>query len=592
MFVNNENYNSFGRQTNDNKLFKPFTISFQFKFSAAGKNLFIEGKVTLGMEYKSPSRCSTSKCHTEAMKRELEKRAEKVKNFVSEYKSGSGKYGRISNVVYDFIYYCESGYEQNNFMCTPCYPGFYSPPNDPACHRCPKDTYQDNFGSSRCLKCPDGGKTKKPGATSVVTCRGPLKVQVGPRKVKLDRLMLYVGASVGVLGLIFMIATCIYLVMKIKQNPDVSKKEVVKGEMKKAKKKAGESAQKAKRKVKSVKKKKSKKSKTESEGESDVAEDEDEEKDEDEENENNSNLANVPLLKSSKPKYDKNSRNLRKIKEEGTKQTRIISSKDNVNKNNKSSVEERGTKQTRRISSRDNVNKNNKFSVEEEGTKQTRIISSRGNVNKNNKSSVPVFTSSDADFVPRNTGRPVGLKGSVSESTASNIRAARNAALLAKSNVNNCNTKLSREKAVLADSKPARRSHSRSTASSRISSRVANTRAILTEGKAKYGNDAYCRLIAKVSQDNRRANSTPTPTSLVNSPASTSIYSTPPDKLYPVQHADSWYSTEWDPSEGSTTTCVTVEQTKSSNSRLSSQVEDTDSLGTGDSWHDSYHTVP
>ena len=554
--------------------------------------MFIEGKVTLGMEYKSPPSCSTSKCHTEAMKRELEKRAQKVKDFVSEYKSGSGKYGRISNVVYDFIYYCESGYEQNNFMCTPCYPGFYSPPNDPACHRCPKDTYQDNFGSSRCLKCPDGGNTKKPGATSVVTCRGQLKVQLGTKKVKLDRFMLYVGASVGVLGLIFMIATCVYLAMKIKQNPDMSKKEVVKGEMAKAKKKAGQSAQKAKRKAKSVKKKKSKKSKTESEGESDVAENEDE----DEENENNSNLANVPLLNSSQPKYDKNSRNLRKIKEEGTNQTRIISSKDNMNRN-KTSVEGAGKKHTRMISSRDNVNKYNRSSVEE-GTKQTRIISSRGNVNANNMSSVPVFTSSDADFVPRNTGRPVGLKGSVSESTASNIRAARNAALHAKSNVNNSNKKLARENAVLAVSKPARRSHSRSTVSSRISSRVANTRAILTEGKAKYGNDAYCRLMAKVFQDNRRtsspkcANSTSTPTSLVNSPASTSIYSTPPDNLYPVQYADSWYTTDWDQSEGSTTTCVTVEQTKRTDSRLSSKVEDTDSLRTGDSWHDSYQMVP
>ena len=552
--------------------------------------MYIEGKVTLGTEYKMPPGCSTSKCHTEAMKRELENRMKKVKDFVSEYKSGSGKYGSVGNVVYDFIYYCESGYEQNNLMCTACYPGFYSPPNNPACHRCPKDTYQDNFGGSRCLKCPNGRKTKKPGATSVVTCHGQLKVKLGAKKVKLNRLILYAGIAVLVLGLIFMIATCIYLRMKIKQNPDMSKKEVVEDEVVKVKKKAGTSLKKAKAKVKLTKKKKSEMTKTESEGESGV-------EDEDEENENNSNLVNAPLLSSSQPKYDKNSRNLRKIEGGGTKQTRKISSRGNINKNNKSRISVFTSRDA------DFVPKTTGKQVELnprkiEGTKQTRIISSRGNVNKNNKSSIPVFTSSDADFVPKNTSTQVGLKGSVSESTASNIRALQNAALQAKSNVNNCNIRLPRESAVVLDSKQARRSHSRSTVSSRISSRVANTKTILTEGKAKYGNDAYSRLIKKVSQDHRHisspkcTDSTATPTSLINSPASSSIYSTPPDKLYQVQHADSWYTTEWDSNEGSTTTCVTLGQTKSSSSRSSSQVQDTNSLRTGDSWHDSYQMGP
>ena len=83
------------------------------------------------------------------MKKLLGKKMGKVKTFVKKYKSGPKKFGDVINEDYNFVFSCDSGYQQFKSMCTPCEPGFYSPAKDPACHRCAKDTYQESYLGAR-----------------------------------------------------------------------------------------------------------------------------------------------------------------------------------------------------------------------------------------------------------------------------------------------------------------------------------------------------------------------------------------------------------------------------------------------------------
>ena len=286
--------------------------------------------------------------------------------------------------------------------------------------------------------------------------------------------------------------------------------------------------------------------------------------DEDETNENNSNLMKVPLLSSSQPKYDKNSINLRRIEEETNRQSQLSSL----------------AKSSSLSKSKKNTNVNNP-----------------GCSSKTAKSipAAPGFTctSSYADFESRKATKPRPLKSadrSMSETAANNTIAARNAVIQEKSKANSNAVRRAERKASKQSLRNVRQISLKRTDSPSYSMRASHARQLLIEGKAKYG---HCTNSANETNPDR---STISSTKRVQSASplspEKSVYSTPSSVLYPVKHADSWYTSNWDNTDagGSTITSTTELRTHATETSypLSSNISGSVSTRTikeGDSWH-------
>ena len=57
----------------------------------------------------------------------------------------------------------------NNFDCTECIPGTYSPVEGSLCLQCPENTYSDIFGAKECTPCPEGMTTG--GSVGQTSCK-------------------------------------------------------------------------------------------------------------------------------------------------------------------------------------------------------------------------------------------------------------------------------------------------------------------------------------------------------------------------------------------------------------------------------------
>ncbi|ESO07173.1 hypothetical protein HELRODRAFT_170483 [Helobdella robusta] len=83
--------------------------------------------------------------------------------------------GNVRKYSYKYVHYCSPGYyfpSQHSHMCLPCMPGQFSRGGShKSCERCPVDTYQAEWGSYGCIKCPGQTETGlESGQTNQLSC--------------------------------------------------------------------------------------------------------------------------------------------------------------------------------------------------------------------------------------------------------------------------------------------------------------------------------------------------------------------------------------------------------------------------------------
>ncbi len=562
--------------------------------------MYIEGKTVLEPDYTPPSTCGQVQCKVDVMKKLLGKKMGKVKTFVKKYKSGPKKFGDVINEDYNFVFSCDSGYQQFKSMCTPCEPGFYSPAKDPACHRCAKDTYQESYGGRRCVKCPYGGKTVLTGATSPSSCIGGSPPKSKARILKMRSKMhgqrrrrpvnkflkykKHVLIAIGGIIATLLIVIIIVLVLN-------TKKASSDGDSKKKKEKKSKSKPKRKKSEAAVAAEAAEATEATEEPQEETPAETEEKTGGLDTNENNSNLIRQPLLRASSSKYDRNNSNASAGLKKGLKPSRSYSrSKYDENSSNAEEIPDfMKQSKPRRSSSHSHHHHHHHRSKR--------------------KATSPGVTSSYADFESSKASRRPSTSRapgrSRSESVTNTSRAAQNAAVnKATHNANISNEDQALDDLIRVQSNLSETTlepvdsesqsvfqHSRPSSSHQLKSRE-----ILLQGKAKYIDTDPMTIIRKMNEKifkdlspvHPGTVSSVTPVRSDSSP----VYSTPcgEQPLCYVKHADSWYTANWDSAETDETNTLTLScHTQQSELPPSEYTYSTQSTRGGESWH-SYYT--